>query len=267
MLYSRAHVENLNSVVCVVSIGFAVTGCAMFEDEPDVTRDWPVERLYGEAKGALNDGDYETAIDYYEKLESRFPFGRYAQQAQVDLAYAYWKDDEPASAIAAADRFIKLHPTHPNVDYAYYLKGLVNFSQGRNFFDRFVPRDMSLRDPGSVRDAFSDFAELTRRFPESKYAEDARQRMVYLRNVLARHEVHVADYYMRRGAFLAAANRSRFVVENYQRTDAVPDALAIMAMAYRLMDLDDLSDDALRVLELNYPQHKGIATARNLRKK
>ena len=236
----------------------ALAGCGMSSEKPDITRNWPVEQLYGEAKAAMDAGDYETAIDYYEKLESRFPFGRYAQQAQIDVAYAYWKYDESASALAAAERFIKLHPRHPNVDYAYYLKGLVNYEQGKSFLDRFVRRDMSQRDPGAAREAFDDFAELVRRFPQSKYAEDARQRMLYLRNLLAEHEIHVADYYMRRGAYVAAANRARFVVENYQRTPAVPDALAIMAQAYKLMDLDDLSADALRVLELNYPDHPGI---------
>lgn len=251
-----------------ISLALALTlsACSMFSDPPDITRNWPVQRLYGEAKAALGDGDYETAIDYYEKLESRFPFGRYAQQAQVDLAYAYWKDDQPASSIAAAERFIKLHPRHPNVDYAYYLRGMVNFTEGRNFMDRIIPRDMSLRDPGSVRQAFDDFSELVSRFPESKYSEDARQRMVYLRNVLAQHEVHVAEYYMTRTAFLAAANRARFVVENYQRTDAVPDALAIMARAYAFMDLDDLSQDAVRVLELNFPEHQALVDLRDLKK-
>jgi len=253
----------------ILPLAFAallLAGCGAFGDKPDPTRDWPVQRLYAEAKAALDGGDYETAIDYYEKLESRFPFGRYAQQAQIDVAYAYWKFDESASAIAAADRFIKLHPRHPNVDYAYYLKGLVNFEQGRSFMDRIVPRDMSQRDPGASRAAFDDFSELVRRFPDSKYAQDARQRMLYLKNLLAQHEVHVADYYMRRGAFVAAANRARFVVESYQGAPAVPDALALLAKAYRLMDLDDLSDDALRVLAMNYPDHPGIAEVETIKK-
>ena len=253
----------------IIILALAVSwlaGCGAFGEKPDVTRDWPVQRLYGEAKAALDAGDYETAIDYYEKLESRYPFGRFAQQSQIDVAYAYWKNDEPASAIAAADRFIKLHPRHPNVDYAYYLKGLVNFEQGRSFMDRIVPRDMSQRDPGSVRESFDAFSELVRVYPQSRYAEDARQRMLYLKDLLARHEVHVADYYMRRGAYVAAANRARFVVENYQRSPAIPDALVIMAKAYRLMDLDDLSADALRVLELNYPDHPGAGEVRGIRK-
>jgi len=263
---SRMIIPALVPLAAVLAATLTLAGCGFFGDKPDVTRDWAVQRLYGEAKAALDNGDYETAIDYYEKLESRYPFGRYAQQSQIDVAYAYWKNDEPASAIAAADRFIKLHPRHPNVDYAYYLKGLVNFEQGKSFMDRIVPRDMSQRDPGSVRESFDAFFELVRLFPESRYAEDARQRMLYLKDLLARHEVHVADYYMRRGAYVAAANRARFVVENYQRSPAIPDALVIMAKAYRLMDLDDLSADALRVLELNYPDHPGAREVREIRK-
>lgn len=246
-------------ILPLVLLTLLLGGCGAFGEKPDVTRNWPVQRLYGEAKAALDSGDYETAIDYYEKLESRFPFGPYAEQSQIDVAYAYWKQDEYASAIAAADRFIKLHPRHPSVDYAYYLKGLVNFEQGASFLDRLVPRDRSRRDPGAVRQSFDDFSELVTRFPQSKYAQDARQRMTYLKNMLSEHELHVADYYMRRGAYVAAANRARHVVENYQGAPSVPEALVLMAKAYRMMDLDDLSADALRVLALNFPNHPGIA--------
>jgi outer membrane protein assembly factor BamD len=253
-------------ILPLVLLAMTLAGCGAFGEKPDITREWPVQRLYGEAKAALDGGDYETAVDYYEKLESRFPFGRYAEQAQIDIAYAYWKQEENASAIAAAERFIKLHPRHPNVDYAYYLKGLVNFEQGTSFVDRIVPKDRSQRDPGAVRQAFDDFSELVKRFPDSKYAEDARQRMVYLKNLLAQHEVHVADYYMRRGAYVAAANRARHVVENYQGAPAVPEALVLMAKAYSFMDLDDLSADALRVLKLNFPEHPGIAEVASIKK-
>ncbi len=242
-----------------------VAGCASWGKEQDKTRDWSAERLYQEAKLNMDIGDYETAIDYYQKLESRFPFGMLAQQAQLDIAYAYYKFDEPASAIAAADRFIKLHPRHPNVDYAYYLKGLVHFSQGRTFFDRFFPRDMSRRDPGAARDSFEAFSELVRRFPNSKYAEDASQRMVYLKNMLAQHEIHIANYYMRRGAYVAAANRARYVVENFQRTPAIPDALAVMAKAYTVMGLDELASDSVRVLRLNYPDYEGLSEIDSLK--
>ena len=254
-------------VLLALLLSSVLPGCGVFGEKPDITRDWPVQRLYSEAKAALDSADYKTAIDYYEKLESRFPFGQFAEQAQVDVAYAYWRYEEYASAIAAADRFIKLHPRHPNVDYAYYLKGMVNFDQGKSFMDRIVLTDRSQRDPGAARDAFNDFSALVERFPQSKYAEDSRQRMLYLKNLLAQHEVHVADYYLRRGAYVAAANRARYVVENYQRAPAVPEALAIMAKAYKLMDLDVLSADALRVLTMNYPDHPGIKQVAAIQKK
>nr|MBS0022436.1 outer membrane protein assembly factor BamD [Gammaproteobacteria bacterium] len=230
-------------------------GCGMLGKSDDITEDWPVQRLYEEAKKAREGGDYQTAIDYYEKLESRYPFGPYAEQAQLEIAYSYYKYEEPASAIAAADRFIKLHPRHSNVDYAYYIKGLTNFHQGRGIVERYLPIDGSQRDPVAAQQAFQDFAELTQRFPESAYAADASRRMGYLRNQLARYELHVADYYLRRGAFVAAVNRGKYVLERYPQSTATPDALVVMAKAYANLELDALAKDALRVLKLNYPDH------------
>ena len=221
----------------------------------DHTKEWSAQRLYESAKVARQAGDYETAIDYYQKLESRYPFGPYAQQAQLDLIYTYYKFDEPASALAAADRFIKLHPRHPHIDYVYYLKGLTSFNQGKGFVQRIVPHDISQRDQSTSTQAFQDFDELIKRFPNSKYSKDAKLRMLYLRNNMAEHELHVARYYMSRGAYVAAANRARYVVENYQTTPSVTDALVLMAEAYTILKLDDLADDALRVLALNYPNH------------
>lgn len=243
---------------------FTFSGCGLLPEKIDETKDWSAERLYTEGKDALDSREYETAVKYFESLESRYPFGRYAQQAELELIYAYYKDSETASAIAAADRFIKLHPRHPFVDYAYYLKGLVNFNAGSNIVERYLPQDPSQRDPGAARQSFQDFAELAKRFPNSKYAQDARQRMLFLRNNLAQYEIHVADYYIRRGAYLAAANRAKYVVENYQRTPAVPQALSIMASAYKVMGLNDLANDALRVLELNYPNDPQIAQVKNI---
>lgn len=236
-----------------------LAGCGLLPDQIDVTRDWSAQRLYSEAKANLNEGDYQTAIDYYEKLESRYPFGPLAQQAQLDIAYAYYKFDEPESALAAVDRFLRLYPQHPNVDYAYYLRGLVNFNRGKGLVERYLPTDDSQRDPGAALQSFNDFAELTRRFPDSKYAGDAAKRMQFLKNNLARYELHVADYYMRRGAYVAAANRAKYVIENYPKTPATPDALIVMVRAYRQLDLDGLAGDALRVLELNYPDHPELA--------
>ena len=233
-------------------------GCSYFKDKEDPSETWTAERLYAEAKGALDSGYYTKAIEHYEKLETRFPFGIYAQQSMLDLAYAYYKNEDHDSAVATCDRFIKLYPQNSHVDYAYYLKGLTNFNRGKGIADRFVSIDSSQRDPGAALQSFQDLSEMLKRFPESEYAEDARQRMTYLRNNLAQHEVHVANYYMRRGAFVAAANRARYVVENYPRTPAIPDALVLMAKAYKVLEMDDLSQDAVRVLQLNYPNHPGL---------
>ena len=235
-----------------------LSGCGFFAEESDPTVGWSAQRLYDAGKAALNQGGYEESLRFYQKLETRYPFGPYATQAQLDSAYAYYKQNEPASSVAAADRFIKLHPQHPNVDYAYYMKGLSQFEQGRGFVDQLLSLDPSERDSGLALQSFEAFGQLVERFPTSKYAEDARKRMLYLRNNLAKHELHVANYYMRREAFVAAANRARYVVENYDTTPSVPDALVIMAKAYKVMQMDDLSSDAVRVLKLNHPEHPGI---------
>lgn len=227
------------------------TGCASIGK--DETADWSAARFYEEAKSALDSGNYTQAIDLYAKLEARYPYGRYAQQAQLETAYAHYKAEEPAAAVAAAERFIKLHPRHPNVDYAYYMRGLAIFEQGKNFLERFLPQDPAQRDPSTARESFNYFRELVEKFPKSRYTPDAFKRMEYLRNNLAWYEVRVADYYMRRKAYLAAANRLRYVVENYQRTPAVPEALAMMVQAYRQLSMNELANDSLRVLEMNYP--------------
>ncbi len=233
-------------------LGVLLTACASSGEEKDEYADWTAEQFYTEAKKALTGKYYDKAVKLYEKLEARFPFGNYATQAQLDIAYAYYKNDEPDSALAAADRFIKLNPTHANVDYAYYIKGLVNYNRGIGFLDRFMPTDSSQRDSGSASDSYREFDELISRYPNSTYVADAKQRMVSLRDNLALHEIHVADYYLRRKAYLAAAQRAAAVVREYQRTPAVPTALQIMEQAYRKLDMNDLADDIHRVYELNY---------------
>ena len=216
------------------------------------------QELYGLAKQALAAGNYQDAIELYQKLESRFPYGSHAEQAQLEVAFAHHKNAEPELALAAADRFIRLHPTHPNVDYAYYLKGLVSsIEENRSLIDRLSGSDdLSDRDPQSARDAFNAFRELVTRFPESRYANDAKLRMAYLLNTLAKHEIGVARYYLRRGAYVAVVNRAKYVIENYQNTPSVEDALGLMAMAYREMDMSVLVQDTLRVLRLNYPSSR-----------
>ncbi|MBI1284404.1 MAG: outer membrane protein assembly factor BamD [Thiobacillus sp.] len=228
-------------------------GCGLLPKVQDETAGWSAQKLYATAKEELNDGNYERAVKLFETLEARYPFGRYAQQAQLDIAYAYYKDNEPISAIAACDRFIKLHPNHPNVDYAYYLKGLANFNDDLGYVGNLVEQNMGERDPVASRDAFLTFKELVTRFPDSKYADDATARMKFLVNTMADHEVYVARYYLKRKAWVAAANRAAEVVKTYPNSPAREEALGIMIIAYDKLELPELSKDAQRVLLLNFP--------------
>ena len=244
----------IKRTLSILSLLFILGGCSHIGT--DETHNWSVEQFYNRANELMNKGDHAAAIETYTKLEARYPYGRYAQQAQLEVIYAHYKAEEPASAVAAADRFIRLHPRHPNVDYAYYLRGLATFDQGSGFLERWLPQDRAKRDPASLRESFDYFQQLITQYPASRYAADALSRMTILRNNLARHEVLVADYYLRRGIYLAAANRGKYVVEHYPQSTAIPDALAVMVQAYQQMQMPDLAKDAQRVLELNYPEHE-----------
>ena len=235
-------------------VAVLLAGCSLLPDKIDETKGWSAQRLYSEAKDSMNNGNYQTALEYLDKIQARYPFGRYAQQAQLDTIFIQYRDNEPDAAIAAADRFIKTNPRHPYVDYAYYMKGLVNFQRSNTLIDRLAPSDRDKTDTGTARQSYNDFAELVRKFPESKYAEDARQRMQFLHNSLAAYEVNVADYYLKRGAYVAAVNRATYVLETYARTPATARALGIMTEAYVNMGMPQLAADSLRVLERNYPQ-------------
>jgi outer membrane protein assembly factor BamD len=228
----------------------AVGGCASTVDE---TTGWSAQRLYGEAKDAMASKEWTKAIKYLEKLEARFPYGRYAQQAQLEVAYAHWKDNERASALAAADRFIKLYPNHPNVDYAYYLKGLINFNELSGMLTWLTSPDMTDRDPNASREAFQSFREVVTRFPDSRYAADSAARMRYLVNSLAAYEVHVARYYMKRTAYVAAANRAQYAVQHYPQSPAVEEAFFILIRAYDALGMGELRDSAERVMRKNFP--------------
>lgn len=229
-------------------------GCASTQDPSS----WSAQQFYDRAREAMENKDYQSAIKYYEDLEIHHPFSPFTQQSQLEVIYAYYRYDEPESAIAAADRYIKLYPRAEDVDYAYYLRGLVSFDRGMSGLDLWLGLEADKRQPQSARNAFRYFEELIQRFPESEYAADAKQRMVHLRNQLARYELNVADYYFRRGAFLAAAKRAKFVLETYPQTPAIPDALVIMIKAYRRLGVEDLADDAMRVMQLNYPDHEAL---------
>lgn len=243
----------------IILLVFCLAGCSVLDDEEyNEARDWTVERLYEEAKKAMETGYYSKAVQYYEFLETRYPFGVLGRQSLLDLAYVYYKTNKYEEAVSACDRFIRLYPQNEAIDYAYYLRGLVNFERGKGLADQFLAIDDSQRDPGSALQAFKDFKDLGERFPDSVYLEDAQKRMVYLRNLLALYEINVANYYMRRGAFVAATNRARYIIENYSRSESVPDALVIMAKCYKILEMNDLYEDAMRILTMNYPSHEGI---------
>ena len=234
----------------------ALGGCAFFEDKLDPRKDWNAEQFYKAAKEDLDAGAWESAIKTYEQLEAKYPFGRYAQQAQIEVAYAYYKQGETAQAVSALDKFMKLHPNHPNLDYALYLKALAYFKEDAGLIARYLRQDLADRDPKAARESFEGFKDLVRRFPDSRYANDARERMLYLVHALARHEVHVARYYLLRGAFLAAANRAQDALIRYPNAPMQREALEVMVEAYDRMGMHDLRDDAKKVLAKNFPDDR-----------
>ncbi len=224
---------------------------ACSEVKVDPYAEWSAEDFYDESSRSLKAGEFETAITHLENLEARFPFSPYARQAQLDIAYAYYKFEEPESAIAAADRFIRFNPRDPNVAYAWYLKGRADFTRGKGFLDKYFPRDISQHDNQSMHNALKSFSTLVEQYPDSKYAVDAYQHMVYLRNKIAEAELHAANYYLKRNAWLAAAKRGQYVLENYPNTPASRTALKVMIKSYKMLGLTDLAADTQLVLDTN----------------
>jgi outer membrane protein assembly factor BamD len=254
--------KNIAYILLILSLSLT-SGCSWLgwgdeEAQEETSEDFTERDFYEKIQSSLNARNWTVAINNLELLESQFPFGKYAEQGQLELMYAHYKSANYEDAIAAADRFIRLHPQHPNVDYAFYVKGLSELSQTSGFFDNFVPTDNTKRDIGAARESFGTLSEMLSRFPKSPYAPDARKRLVNLRNQLARAEIHVANYYFTRGAYLAAANRGRYVVENFQQSPAVPDGLAVMAQAYHLLGMQELADNAVTVMAANYPEYPSL---------
>lgn len=243
--------------VLFLVFSLALWGCSSNDELPEMA-DTGEQQMYEQIQEYLNNSNYTESVRALQLLESRYPFGKYAEQAQLELIYAHYQAYEHEAAVEAADRFIRLHPQNPNVDYAYYMKGLAAYTGTEDIFDRFIPTDHSERDTSHFKEAFGEFAQLVSRYPASPYAADARARMVYLRNLLARHEITVANYYFRRGAYLAATNRGSYVVENFQQTPAVADGLAVMAQGYILLGYNDLARDTIAVLAQNYPDHYSL---------
>lgn len=244
-------------LILMIASVILLAACSSQEDQGPVNT--TEKDFYEAAQKQLKNRQWEIAIDNLQALEANFPFGTYAEQAQLELIYAYYRNFEHEASSAAADRFIRLHPQHRSADYAYYMKGLASFTEGNGMFERFLPTDLTQRDPGAARQSFAHFSQLLARYPNSQYAPDARKRMIYLRNLLARYEIHVANYYLKRGAYIAAANRGRYVIENFQQTPAVPDALAVMVQSYHLLGMQDLGTNALMTLQSNYPKHPALA--------
>lgn len=234
----------------------ATAGCAGNRKKDERDPDETARRVYERAERAMGSGNYANAISGYEALTSIYPFAEESRQAQLNLMYAYLRNEEPDSAIAAADRFLLENPTHPRADYALYIKGLARFPRDPGPMERLFRVNLDERPPGEMLASFNTFAELLQRYPDSEYVGDARQRMIHLRNRLAAHEVMVADFYFRRHAYVAAINRSRYVLENFQETEAVLPALRIMARSYDSLGLAELASDTRRVIAANDPGRK-----------
>jgi len=250
---------------CIGVVGAILLGACAIEN--DLTKSWSVDKLYQEAKDELAAGAYDKAIGYYEKLEGRAAGTAIAQQAQLDKAWAQYKTKEPVQAVATLDRFIKLHPASPAMDYALYLKGLVNFNENLGLFSSITDEDVAERDPKQAKESFEAFRELTLRFPNSKYTPDAKMRMAFITHSLARSDVYVDSYYFKRGDYVAALNRAQAAVQEYRDVPAVEEALFLMFQCYDKLGLEKLRDDTRRVLDSTYPDSKLLYPERHQAKK
>ena len=250
--------SHLTKTIVIIAICTTIFGCSSMKD-PDTKlakeHAGTESAYYFKAQQSLKSGQFMAAVEKLNALEERFPFGRYAQQAQLELIYAHFRNQDYAQADAAADHFIRLYPTHSQVDYALYVKGLSTFNLDRSIFQAVLPTDLSQRDMGAARESFQHFEALVRKHPNSPYYEDSRARMLFLRNMLAEHEIHVAKYYLRREAYVAAVNRGSYIVQNFQKTTAVAEGLDIMVQAYYALALNELADDTRKILDHNYPNY------------
>ena len=253
-------------LLLAISAILILSGCAGSEGQKDDTDIWSESKLYSEATDKLNDADFAKCGKYFDKLEARFPFGPYSQQAQINAAYCYWKAQEETQALVAIDRFIKLHQGSPNLDYAYYLKGLITFNDDLGWLGKFTGQDLSERDPKAAKEAFESFKVVVERFPNSKYAPDALDRMRYIVNSLAEADVIVARFYYQRGAYLASANRAQLVIRDYDRAPAVEEALYLLYKSYEKLGMVDLANDTARVFKLNFPDSQMLVTGQRVQK-
>ena len=248
----------LAALAAAATLLLALAGCGLLPEVQDETASYSAEKIYGLAHSAMAEGNYTRAVKLFEALESRYPYGRYAQQAIMESAYASYRAGETATAVANADRFIRTYPNHPNVDYMYYLKGLVYFREDQGILGYIYELDLSEREPKSMRESYAAFRELVIKFPDSRYAPDAADRMRYLTNALGLYEVKVAQYYYNRGAYIAAVNRAQVALTTYPRTPANEEALDVLVRSYDKLELPQLRDDAQRVLKQTFPDSKYV---------
>ena len=252
---------SLRAVLVALAMAWVVAGCSFLPDVKDETANWSADRLYQTAHEAMLQGNYTRATKLFDQLEARYPYGRYAQQAILESAYANWRANETEAATAAADRFIRTYPNHPNVDYAYYLKGLVHFREDQGLIGYVYELDLAERDPKEMRASFAAFKELTSRFPESQYYQDSMARMRYLTNAMATYEVKVANYYFGRGAYVAAANRAQGALLNYPQTPANEKALDILRNSYQKLNMPQLAEDSQQILAKTFPESRYVTGA------
>jgi len=243
----------MKAILPIIFLSFALTACSS-NPEKDPFEDFTAEQIYAQAHEELTEGEYKTSSETFQALEAHFPFGEYTRQGQLEIIYSYYKTDDAPAALAAADKYTRLYPRSTHLDYAYYLKGLIKFNENNGLLTAYLPMDPSLRDVTNYKVSFQYFSDFVRRYPDSLYAPDSRQRLVYLRNQLANAEYAMADYYYQRAAYLAAANRASDIIKHYDQATVMPAALALLVKSYEKLGLQTLVDDARRVLALNYPE-------------
>ncbi len=258
-LFHFFNLKRLSRAVAALMAVAVIAGCGTFKGEVDPTAGWSADRLYKDARQEVSDANWSGARTRLEQIEARYPFGGYAQQALIDLAYVNWKDEEPEQALATIDRFQQQYPNHPGTDYMLYLKGLITFTPPSANFAGLTRQDPSERDPKGLRESYESFNELIARYPDSRYTADAKKRVVWLVDTIAQNEVHVAQYYYERGAYLAAANRAQTVITDFKGVPSSEKALYLMYLSYDKLNLPELRDDAKRVLDQNFPNSKYYA--------
>jgi len=266
LAFNSFRFPSLQRLVCATAMLVAialVAGCGAFKSDYDKTAGWSADRLYKDARTEISAGNWKDARTRLESLEARYPFGGYAQQALIDLAYVNWKDDEPEQALAAIDRFQRQYPNHAGSDYMLYLKGLITFTPPSASFTKITRQDPSERDPKGLRESYDSFNELIKRYPDSRYTADAKKRVTWLVSTIAENEVHVAQYYYERGAYIAAANRAQTVITDFQGVPIAEKALYILVLSYDRLGMTQLHDDAKRVLDTNFPDSKYYAQGLN----